>query len=102
MECWLVLTGDEDGEGGGVDALGDLLGGGCGAEPAGARLAGDERQDSHLLLDSRNRLDRAKQSTLSPPPGPSPPSSPLHPAVAFWVWSCIIHRGDFPGVDYSL
>jgi hypothetical protein len=48
----LVVTGDEDGEGGGVDAVGDLLGGGGGAEAAGARLAGDERQDSHLELSA--------------------------------------------------
>jgi hypothetical protein len=38
-----------DGEAAGVDTFGDLLRRGRGSEPAGARLAGDERQDSHRV-----------------------------------------------------
>lgn len=44
----LSLTCDDDGEAGGVDAGGDLLRRGPGAEPARAGLPGDERQDAHL------------------------------------------------------
>ena len=34
--------------------------------------------------------------------GPTSPPSPRRPAVTFWVESCLVHRGNFPGVDYSL
>lgn len=42
-----LFTCDDDGEAAGVQAFGDLLRRGRGPEPAGARLAGDERQDTH-------------------------------------------------------
>src|SRR3954453_12821062 len=41
-------------------------------------------------------------SSLSPPPGPSSSPSPSHPAVTSWVESCVVHRGNSPGIDYLL
>jgi hypothetical protein len=36
------------------------------------------------------------------PPTPSSPSSPCRPAVTSWGESCLVHRGNFPGVNYYL
>jgi hypothetical protein len=36
------------------------------------------------------------------PPAPSSSSSPRRPAVTSWDESCLVHRGNFPDVDYYL
>lgn len=66
----LSLTCDDDGEAGGVDAGGDLLRRGPGAEPARAGLPGDERQDAHL----KPRRQETPKLTIQhcTPPTPKP------------------------------
>ena len=41
-------------------------------------------------------------SSSSPPSAPSSPPSPPRPAVTIWVATCLVHRGNFPGIDYYL
>jgi hypothetical protein len=47
-------------------------------------------------------LDFTGSSSPSPSSSSSPssPPSPCHPDVTYWVESCQILRGNFPGVDY--
>jgi hypothetical protein len=56
------ITCYNDGEAAGVDALSDLLRRGRGPEPAGARLAGDERQDTHRV-DTKERTEVDQTAT---------------------------------------
>ena len=41
-------------------------------------------------------------SSSSPPSAPSSQPSPPRPAVTIWVATCLVHRGNFPGIDYYL
>lgn len=66
----LSLTCDDDGEAGGVDAGGDLLRRGPGAEPARAGLPGDERQDAHLKPRRQETPKLTIQHCTPQPPKP--------------------------------
>ena len=47
---WVVVTCDEDSEPGSVNAVSYMLLRGRWPKHTGARLAGDERQDTHLVI----------------------------------------------------
>ena len=85
----------------------------CGAEntrerkssPAGRNLPGKFLPGggkSSPSSPSSSWTSSGSSSPSPPSPAPSSPPSPLRPAVTSWVGSCLVHRGNFPGVDYSL
>jgi hypothetical protein len=76
------------------------------SSPAGKNLPGKFLPGAGKLSPSSLSSSWASlgSSSSSPPspPAPSSPSSPCRPTVTSWGESCLVHRGNFPGVDYYL
>ena len=82
----------------------------CGAEntgssPAGRNLLGKFLPERGKSSPSSPPSSWTSSGSSSPSPSSSAPSSspsPPRPAVTSWVGSCVVHRGNFPRIDYSL
>ena len=75
------------------------------SSPAGRNLPGKFPSGggkSSPSSPSSSWTSLGSSSSSSPPPTPSSPPLHLVSAVTSRAGSCVFHRGNFPGVDYSL
>src|SRR3954449_10804691 len=73
--------------------------------PAGRNLPGKFLEERGKSSPSSPPSSWTSSGSSSPSPSSSAPSSSSSPprsAVTSWVGSCVVHRGNFPGIHYSL
>ena len=60
------------------------------------------RRGEIVAINTTIKLTSSGSSSSSPPSSPLAPSSPSPYCCNNCVESCVVHRGNFPGVDYSM